>query len=32
MNVNIEASWKNALSGEFEKDYFVKLTDFVRAE
>lgn len=32
MNVKIEQSWKDALAGEFEKDYFVKLTDFVRAE
>ena len=32
MNVKIEESWKNALSDEFDKDYFIKLTDFVRAE
>jgi uracil-DNA glycosylase len=32
MNVKIEDSWKNALSGEFEKDYFKNLTDFVRGE
>ena len=32
MNVKIEESWKNALNGEFEKDYFRKLTDFVRGE
>ena len=32
MNVKIEDSWKNALSGEFDKPYFVALTDFVRAE
>ena len=32
MNVKIEQSWKDALSTEFDKDYFVKLTDFVRAE
>ena len=32
MNVKIEESWKNALGVEFEKDYFQKLTDFVRAE
>ncbi len=32
MNVKIEESWKVALAPEFEKDYFVKLTDFVRAE
>ena len=32
MNVKIEDSWKDALSAEFDKDYFVKLTDFVRTE
>ncbi|MBD5400476.1 uracil-DNA glycosylase [bacterium] len=32
MNVKIEQSWKDALGAEFEKDYFIKLTDFVRAE
>ena len=32
MDVKIEQSWKNALSTEFEKDYFKKLTDFVRCE
>lgn len=32
MNVKIEDSWKNALSDEFDKDYFIKLTDFVRGE
>ena len=32
MDVKIEQSWKNALSAEFDKDYFIKLTDFVRAE
>ena len=32
MNVKIEESWKNTLSDEFDKDYFIKLTDFVRAE
>ena len=32
MNVKIEESWKNALRAEFEKDYFKKLTDFVRGE
>lgn len=32
MNVKIEDSWKNALSGEFEKDYFKNLTNFVRGE
>ena len=32
MNVKIEQSWKDALSGEFDKDYFIKLTNFVRNE
>lgn len=32
MNVKIEESWKRALGAEFEKDYFIKLTDFVRGE
>ena len=32
MDVKIEQSWKDALSAEFEKDYFKNLTDFVRNE
>ena len=32
MDVRIEESWKQRLSPEFEKDYFVKLTEFVRSE
>lgn len=32
MNVQIEAGWKAHLAGEFDKDYFVRLTDFVRRE
>lgn len=32
MNVQIEESWKQQLSGEFEQDYFKQLTDFVRQE
>ena len=32
MDVKIEQSWKDLLSDEFEKDYFKKLTDFVRSE
>ena len=32
MNVRIEESWKKHLAGEFEKDYFEKLTAFVREE
>lgn len=32
MNVQIEETWKEVLSPEFEKDYFIRLTDFVRQE
>lgn len=32
MNVKISPSWKEYLSGEFEKDYFINLTNFVRTE
>jgi len=32
MEVKIEESWKSKLSEEFEKDYFKKLTDFVKEE
>ena len=32
MNVQIEESWKKILAPEFEKNYFIKLTDFVRQE
>jgi len=32
MDVKIQESWKSALSAEFDKDYFIKLTDFVRGE
>ena len=32
MNVAIEESWKEVLSPELEKDYFIRLTDFVRQE
>jgi len=32
MAVKIEESWAKALSDEFEKDYFKRLTDFVRNE
>ncbi len=32
MDVKIEESWKQALVSEFNKDYFIKLTDFVRGE
>ena len=30
MNVQIEESWKQHLAPEFEKDYFIRLTEFVR--
>ena len=32
MNVQIEETWKEVLDPEFEKDYFIRLTDFVRQE
>lgn len=32
MNVQIEESWKRHLQPEFDKEYFLKLTDFVRTE
>ena len=32
MEVNIEKSWGEQLSGEFDKDYFVRLTSFVKSE
>lgn len=32
MNVQIEETWKKVLAAEFEKDYFIKLTGFVRQE
>ena len=32
MDVRIEESWKQRLTPEFEKDYFIKLTEFVRSE
>ena len=32
MNVQIEESWKQQLAPEFEKDYFIQLTNFVRHE
>jgi uracil-DNA glycosylase len=31
-DVKIEASWKTALNGEFSKDYWESLTEFVRSE
>ena len=32
MNVKIDESWKRELAAEFEKEYFAKLTEFVRNE
>ena len=32
MGVRIEESWKQRLAAEFEKDYFVRLTEFIRSE
>ena len=32
MNVKIEESWKERLAAEFEKPYFVQLTDYVKEE
>lgn len=32
MEVKIEPSWKKVLEGEFEKEYFQKLTELVRSE
>lgn len=32
MDVKIEQSWKQQLQNEFEKPYFIQLTDFVRSE
>ena len=32
MDVRIEPTWKAVLQAEFDKDYFIRLTDFVRQE
>lgn len=32
MNVQIEQSWKEVLSNEFDKNYFIHLTQFIRQE
>ncbi len=32
MDVKIEPGWKSRFSGEFQKEYFLKLSDFVRNE
>ena len=32
MDVRIDASWKKALEAEWDKEYFKRLTDFVRSQ
>jgi uracil-DNA glycosylase len=32
MDVKIEKTWKNQLEKEFEKDYFIRLTEYIRKE
>jgi len=32
MDVRIDESWKSRLSGEFDKEYFIRLTEFVKNE
>ncbi|HRS09100.1 MAG TPA: hypothetical protein P5221_09735, partial [Bacteroidia bacterium] len=32
MDVRIEESWKQRLKAEFEKEYFLRLVDFVKEE
>ena len=32
MDVKIEPSWKNKLSNEFKKEYFIRLTSFIKEE
>lgn len=32
MDVKIEKTWKNQLEKEFEKDYFLRLTQYIRSE
>ena len=32
MNVQIAESWKNKLTAEFEKEYFIDLAKFVKSE
>lgn len=32
MDIKLEQSWKNILKDEFEKDYFIRLVDFVKSE
>src|SRR5919112_951206 len=30
MEVKIDPSWRDALTGEFDKEYFVKLTEYIK--
>jgi uracil-DNA glycosylase len=32
MDVKIEPTWKSRLQGEFEKEYFIRLTEFIKEE
>ncbi len=32
MDVKIEESWKSRLQGEFDKEYFIRLSEFVKEE
>ena len=32
MEVKIDETWKSKLSDEFEKEYFIKLAEFVKEE
>jgi uracil-DNA glycosylase len=32
MEVRIEPTWKSRLQEEFEKEYFIRLTEFVKEE
>jgi len=32
MDVKVESGWKSRLRTEFEKDYFIRLTDFIKEE
>ena len=32
MDVKIDESWKSKLQDEFEKEYFIKLAEFIKEE
>ena len=32
MDIRIDASWKDVLKDEFSKEYFIRLTEFIREE